>query len=56
MTINDPITNSVATASALSPWWLPHLTEVSGIFAAVLPILGCTWLIIQIIYFAIKGK
>lgn len=42
------MTNSVATSAALSPWWLPSLQSVSDTAAMVLPILGVTWLLVQI--------
>jgi hypothetical protein len=46
---HDGITASAAGAAVTSPWWLPHLQQISAISAEVLPILGALWLIIQII-------
>lgn len=40
-------TNGVAVASAASPFWLNLVFQVSDVAAAVLPILGVTWLLIQ---------
>ena len=48
MTI-DKVTNVIAAGAAVSPWWMPSLADISQNAALLLPILGCAWLIVQII-------
>jgi hypothetical protein len=45
----DKITTGVAGASLASPIWLPWLKTVSEVAALLLPILGLTWLLIQMV-------
>lgn len=45
----DRATNAIAAGAAASPWWLPSLADVSQTAALLLPVLGCTWLIVQIV-------
>jgi hypothetical protein len=45
-----------ALAAVVSPWWLPIVSHVSEVAATLLPILGCTWIIIQILAFFVKKK
>ncbi|WP_287339965.1 hypothetical protein [Mesorhizobium sp.] len=42
-------TNTIAAGAAVSPFWLPSLADVSQGAALLLPVLGCVWLIVQII-------
>jgi len=42
-------TNAIAAGAAVSPWWLPSLADVSQTAALLLPVLGCAWLIVQIV-------
>lgn len=43
-------TTSVAAGIALtSYWWIPSLEQASGYAGKLLPILGATWLVVQII-------
>lgn len=44
----DHVTNTAALGAVGSPWWLPSLQTVSDSAALVLPILGVTWLLVQI--------
>jgi hypothetical protein len=39
----------IAAGAAVSPWWMPSLADISQNAALLLPILGCAWLIVQII-------
>lgn len=52
----DIVTNIGAGAAIISPWWLPALREWSEVAGLCLPILGCTWLVIQIGYKLYKEK
>ena len=58
MTVRDAVvervTNAVAGAAVVSPWWLPSVTDVSKAATIALPILGCAWLIIQMAAWAIR--
>jgi hypothetical protein len=49
-------TNYIAAGAAASPWWLPSLQEVSETAALLLPVIGCAWLILQIISKLIERK
>ena len=49
MSNHDQMTNGVAAAAASSPLWLPSLEQISTVSAQLLPVLGVTWLIIQIV-------
>lgn len=46
--MTDHFTNASAVAATCSPWWLPRLADVSTDAAMILPILGVTWLLVQI--------
>jgi hypothetical protein len=48
MTI-DKVTNVIAAGAAVSPWWMPSLADISQTAALLLPILGCAWLLVQIL-------
>lgn len=53
----DRSTDVVAGAAVVSPLWFPWLDTTSQIAGMLVPILGATWLIIQIIsHFRAKGK
>jgi hypothetical protein len=43
------VTNVIAASAAVSPWWMPSLADISSNAALLLPILGCAWLLVQII-------
>lgn len=45
----DRVTNTIAAGAVTSPWWMPSLADVSTTAALLLPILGCAWLLVQII-------
>lgn len=45
----DRVTNTIAAGAVTSPWWMPSLADISSNAALLLPILGCAWLIVQII-------
>lgn len=45
-----------AVFATTSPLWLPWVGRVSDLAAILLPILGCTWMIIQIVGFFIKKR
>lgn len=47
--IVERTTNAIAAGAAVSPWWLPSIGDISSGAALLLPILGCAWLIVQII-------
>lgn len=47
--IVERTTNAVAGMAIASPWWLPSLAEVSRVASLMLPILGATWLVVQIV-------
>lgn len=47
--MTDKLTNTIAAGAVVSPWWMPSLTDVSQAAGLLLPILGCCWLIVQII-------
>lgn len=49
MTNGEVVTDTGAVAAIVSPLWLPALHTASEIAALILPILGATWLIVQII-------
>ena len=44
----DHATNAAAGAAVSSPVWLPSLREMSDTAGLLLPILGATWLVVQI--------
>ena len=44
----EMITDAASVVAIGSPWWLPVLKGTSEIAALLLPILGVTWLVIQI--------
>ena len=48
MTNGEIVTDTGAVAAIASPWWLPALHNVSEVAALVLPIIGVTWLVVQI--------
>lgn len=43
-------TNTIAAGAVISPWWMPSLADVSQTAALLLPILGCAWLLVQILH------
>lgn len=47
-------TTAIAVGAGLTPVWLPTLREASEAAGLLLPILGCTWLIIQVIFKLMK--
>ena len=47
--IAERVTNTVAGAAVISPWWMPSLADVSSVAGLLLPIIGCAWLLLQII-------
>lgn len=47
--ISEYATNVTAAAAVASPWWLPSLADVSEVAHLFLPILGCGWLIYQMV-------
>lgn len=50
-------TNYIAGGAASSPLWLPSIADVSQAAATALPILGCAWLLLQMIaWFRKKGQ
>jgi hypothetical protein len=56
---NSQVVDTSAVAAIASPLWLPALHTASELAALVLPILGATWLILQIglrIYGAYRGR
>lgn len=56
---SEPYTTTGALAAVASPVWLPKLHTISIIAAEALPILGATWLIVQIvikIYVTIRNR
>jgi hypothetical protein len=46
----EKATNTIAAGAVTSPWWMPSLADVSQTAALLLPILGCAWLIVQILH------
>ena len=52
--MTDKLTNTVAGAAAVSPWWLPSVADVSHAATIALPILGCLWLLIQMATWAVR--
>ena len=50
--MNTPVdrsTDVVAVVAIASPWWLEPLQSGSEFAGLTLPILGCIWLVVQII-------
>jgi len=45
----EKMTNTIAAGAVVSPWWMPSLADISQLAALLLPILGCAWLIVQIL-------
>lgn len=39
-----------AVGAIVSPIWLPHLHDVSTWAGELAPVLGCVWLILQIVH------
>lgn len=59
MTNGEAVTDTGALAALVSPVWLPALHTASEVAALVLPILGATWLAVQIaikLYVFYKGR
>lgn len=57
--IMDRTTTIVAAASIAAPLWLPSIKQISDHAALWMPILGATWLVVQIVSKLIelrKGK
>jgi hypothetical protein len=44
----EGVTDIVAGAAVVSPWWLPWLKEFSDIAGYLVPVAGLIWLIVQI--------
>lgn len=47
--IHERVTTVVAAAAVGAPLWLPSIKQVSDVSGLLMPILGVTWLVIQII-------
>jgi len=47
--VDTPSTTTIALGSITSPLWLPRIADVSAFAATLMPILGVTWLVIQIV-------
>lgn len=47
--MNQKITDVTATSALFAPWWWPDLHTWSSLAGEALPILGATWLILQIL-------
>lgn len=54
--MSHDLTGVAAGAAIFSPWWLPALQSVSTVFAAVLPIIGVAWLVLQITFKVIDWR
>lgn len=55
--IQTRVTDGVAVGAVSSPFWLTPLEGVSSLAGSLLPILGCAWLIVQIVgYYRPKRK
>lgn len=54
--MRDHVTNTIAAGAAISPLWLPSLAQVSQGAALLLPVLGCTYLILQILAWFMNRK
>ena len=55
----EMVTDAASVVAIGSPWWLPFLKGTSEIAAMLLPIMGVTWLAVQIgfkIYREMKAK
>jgi len=52
----ESATNYIAVGAVSMPAWYHLLQEASAISALVVPILGATWLIIQIVVFFWTGR
>lgn len=46
--IAERITDGVAVTALTTPFWLPSLQKLSEFAGLVIPILGATWLLVQI--------
>lgn len=53
--VMETVTTAGAGAAVVSPWWLPVVHDVSSVASWMLPILGCTWLLMQM-YFKLKDR
>jgi hypothetical protein len=51
----DTITTAGAGAAVVSPWWLPVIHGISEGASWALPVLGCSWLLMQM-YFKLKER
>lgn len=51
----DKVSNTIAAGAVVSPWWLPSLETLSQNAALMLPILGCVFLLVQLIW-KISGR
>lgn len=54
--VTTKITDGIAGAALVSPWWLPFLQNASDIAGLLLPIAGLIWLVIQIVGYIIKDR
>ena len=48
MPMNDRVTDAIAAAAVISPWWLPFIAHISEVASIVTPIFGLIWLLVQI--------
>jgi hypothetical protein len=46
----ERVTNTIAAGAVASPWWLPSLEGISQVAALLLPVIGCAWLLLQIVW------
>lgn len=46
---HEPFVTAGAVGAVISPWWLPSLHKLSIVAAEFAPILGASWLILQIV-------
>jgi hypothetical protein len=52
--MNEQTTTFVASGAITSYWWLPALQAWSEVAALLLPVLGATWLVVQIVFHVMK--
>lgn len=45
----DQVVTASAVGAITSIWWLPSLHSLSSTAAEIAPILGCAWLVLQIL-------
>lgn len=55
--MQERITNGVALGAVSSPFWIESLEGASSLAGHLLPILGCAWLIVQMIsHYKTRGR